>query len=93
MNNDPSAEAKEAVVLDAEGHVLHDPRTVDRKFHSRQRPHVKVVRIGGGGLFSNLLIGAGFAVLFAAGLAFAGVVLAIFLVFYLLRTALKPTRR
>jgi hypothetical protein len=82
--------AKEPVVLDAEGHVLHDPLR-DETFH--RRPEFRAVTFRSVGLVPKILLGGAFIALLLLGLTVAGVALGVIFVGFLVRTIFKPRRR
>ena len=84
------SDAKEPVVLDAEGHVLHDPARESRAHHKAE---FKVVTFRSIGLVPKILLGAAFITLLLLGLTFAGIALGVIFVGFLARTIFRPRRR
>ena len=81
--------AAEPVVLDAECHVLHDPKSASgEKHHSFNGSKIFVVKPKG--IIPKLLVGGVFAGLLLLGLTIAGVVLGVLFVTFLARTLFKP---
>lgn len=79
MSDEPRPIAKEPIVLDAEGHVLHNPN-VNRESETR------VYQFSGTGILPKIFIGALLGGLLLLGLTVAGIVLGIlFLGFRLTR--------
>jgi hypothetical protein len=83
-------EAKEPVVLDAEGHVLHDPA---HPTGEHKKANFKVVNFGGLGIVPKILLGGSFIILLGLGLTVAGVALGVILVTFLARTLFKPRKQ
>jgi hypothetical protein len=82
--------AKEPIVLDAEGQVLHDPL---RGSEAHRKPKFKVVTFGSVGLIPKILLGGAFITLLLLGLTVAGIALGVIFVGFLARTIFKPRRR
>jgi len=83
-------EAKEPIVLDAEGHVLHDPKKAQGAHHKAE---FKVVTLGNMNPVAKFLLGGAFVALLILGLTVAGVALGIVLVGFLARTIFRTKRR
>ena len=91
MNDDErKLKAKEPVVLDAEGHVLHDPLH-DEAAH--RKPHFRTVTFRSVGLIPKVLLGGAFIVLLLLGLTVAGVAIGVIFMGFLARTIFKPRRQ
>lgn len=86
--------AVEGVVLDREGHVLHDPRH-GAAAHTKFDKNFKVAwgAPGSMSLVPKVLIGIFFGALLVLGLTVAGIALGIFLVGLIGRLFLKTKRR
>lgn len=89
-NRNGSNPPREPIVLDAEGHVLHDPRGESR---DHRKAEFKVVSLSGMGILPKILIGGALAALLLLGLTVAGVALGIVFVGFLARTIFRPRRR
>ncbi len=85
-----SEEPKEPIVLDAEGHVLHDP---GHAANAHRKAEFRVVSFRSVGLVPKILLGGAFLALLFVGLTVAGIALGIFLVSFLARTIFRPRRR
>lgn len=86
-----SSPALEGIVLDAEGHILHDPEANQSKSHT----HAKIAwsepkRMG---VLPKVLVGTAFAALLLVGLTIAGVVLGVLFVGLVGRFLFMPKRR
>ena len=88
-NSHPS-EAKEPIVLDAEGHVLHDPLKAQG---AHQKAEFKVVSLGNMNPIAKFFLGGAFVALLLLGLTVAGVALGIVVVGFLARTIFRTKRR
>lgn len=80
---------KEPIVLDAEGHVLHDPLRAE---NAHRKAEFKVVNLSGIGFLPKFLLGGAFVALLFLGLTVAGVALGVLFVTFLARTIFKPRR-
>lgn len=84
MSEDEKPIAKEPIVLDAEGHVLHDPEQSSYSGHGDHRV------FGGTGILPKLLIGGILGGLLLLGLTLAGVVLAVLVLGFIGRLLFFP---
>jgi hypothetical protein len=82
------SDAKEPVVLDAEGHVLHDPRSESQ----HTKPRFRTVTFNTVGLIPKILLGGMFVALLFVGLTVAGIALGIIFISFLARTLFKPRK-
>jgi hypothetical protein len=81
---------QEPIVLDREGHVLHDPT---RAAGAHQKAQFKVVSFRSVGLIPKIILGTAFIALLILGLTFAGVALGVIFVGFLTRTIFRSKRR
>ncbi len=79
------SDAKEPIVLDAEGQVLHDPH----RESEHRKPKFRVVTFNSIGLIPKILLGGAFVALLFVGLTVAGIALGIIFVSFLARTLFK----
>lgn len=79
---------QEPIVLDAEGHVLHDPL----RGQAHRKAEFKIVNLNGLGFLPKVLLGGAFVALLFLGLTVAGVALGVIFVSFLARTLFKPRR-
>lgn len=86
-----STPAKEGILLDAEGHILHDPISGKEKSHTFA--HAAWSGPKRMGLLPKVFIGTAFAALLLVGLTIAGVVLGVLFVGVLGRFLFMPKRR
>ena len=82
-------EPKEPVVLDAEGHVLHDPA---REANAHRKAEFRTVTFRTVGLIPKIILGGAFIALLLLGLTFAGIALGVIFVSFLARTIFKSRR-
>ena len=81
--------AAEPIVLDADGQVLHDPKSQSGAKHSAFNGS-KMFVVKPTGIIPKLLVGGLLAGLLLLGLTIAGIALGVFLVAFLARTIFKP---
>jgi hypothetical protein len=90
MSDEEIGKPKDPVVLDAEGHVVHDPF---RDSAEHRKPQFRAVTFSSVGLVPKILLGAAFVALLLLGLTVAGVALGVIFVGFLVRTIFRPRRR
>ncbi len=99
MNATEIPVAKDPIVLDAEGHVLHDPRPGEERKSRGAGPFGggfsggKVYTVKSTGILPKILFGLGIAAFLFVGLTVVGVVLATLFVGFLVRLLFFPKAR
>jgi len=82
-------EPKDPIVLDAEGHVLHDPK---RETNAHRKAEFRVIHLNKLGFLPKILLGGAFVALLFVGLTVAGIALGVLLMTFLARSIFKPKR-
>lgn len=95
MSEENKPVAKEPIVLDAEGHVLHDPGKGNDSGYGTHRVFsgTKVYQLTGKGILPKLLIGAALGGVLLLGITLAGIILGVLFLGFIGRLLFFPKSR